>query len=165
MAAERWRRITDQQQHQRTDLWASGAIVLAAIVFSCHYIDQFVMGEGLIMSRSQQRACTSFHRFLFMVHDRHKCCVRSGLLTSSWENLILLNQKTWFFLSSLIHTKCSPLHSWNHHCCAPLSSACRPLSLHASLIHLCGFCLLSSYSPSPLCTDFLMRPFSPSYPQ
>lgn len=70
--------------------------------FSCHYIDQSVMGESLITSTSQQQAYTSFHRFWFMIRNRQKCS-QSRKLNQSWENLISLDQKTWFFLSSLIH--------------------------------------------------------------
>lgn len=109
---------------------------------------------------SQQQAC---HHDSDLCRTIHTLCMsrkqEEGLLNHSLENLIKLYQKTWFFLCPLIHTKSSPLHSWSHHCCAPFSSACQTLSLHVSLIHLCGFAfVLSLYSPSLLWTVSSLPP-------
>lgn len=91
MAVDYWRETADQQRHQQTDLWASGDIVLAVIVFPSLY--------------SQNKLTADVHFIplnLIYSHSRHER-TEARFLSPSWGDLIWLDQKTWFFLSSLVH--------------------------------------------------------------
>lgn len=104
MEAERWWKITDQQPRQRRELWASGRRCFGINCFfdyrsiydgrRPHYVQRSTTGmphHDLDLCRKIDALCTSTRQ-------------EESLLDPSWENLIELDQKTWFFLSFFLHT-------------------------------------------------------------
>lgn len=123
--------------------------------FSCHYIDQSAMGEGLITPTSQQQAYTSFHRFWFMMLIRHTCvCSQSRKLNQSWENLISLDQKD-LILSFFPHTQ-------SLHLCTVETTTVLHLYLQCVSLFLCmHLWYIFAFLPFVLCADFLKSPLLP----
>ncbi len=102
MAAECWWKITDQQQHQWRDLWASGAIVLAAIVFLVITETNSSWEKASLCPEVHNRGATSVHTFGLMPHSKYECCGR--------QVCSLTAEKIWFYSTKR-------LDSWSLHLC------------------------------------------------